>query len=1032
MPMQHCTDNESLPLSVRIRLEPICERFEQAWQDGERPDVAVFLEGACDAERSALAWELLRLDAEYRRMKGETPVAEDYRHLDLDSHWLAGALCPGESIPIPPEDTPSPSGEPSLIDGEATSGQPFGDYVLQEEIGRGGMGIVNKARQQQPVRIVALKRIRAGGKASLDEIKRFQTEAQNVADLNHPHIVRIYEVRDHQGQYYFTMPFYERGSLNQHLPRFQKDYRSVARLLATVARAVHYAHQRRLLHRDLKPANILLDEKDRPVVADFGLATRITPEGAPGFDGGARVQGQDTVNAEPSKTGPICGTPPYMSPEQAEGKRVLSTAVDVYGLGAILYELLTGKPPFKAATVNETLRLVKEEPIAPPQSLNRRMPIELESICRKCLHKSPEDRYASAEAVADDLERWLRGETPVVHPIGRVRRLVKWAKRRPMLAFLWSAVIVLLLFGAGIVAWHIGAMNEAADRIGRQFSLTSIRLAAGYVERNQLDRAEETLDKCSPALRHWEWYYLKRLCHREEIRLRGHTGSVLSLEYSPDGARIATAGMDGTVRIWNPVTREELYTLRGHKSFVNNVCFSKGGRLLISASADGTVKFWDPATGREREGLPIKSHQIAASRRNNVLAALSRENSISVWDVVARKNLWTLTNLKEQITNIALSPDGRFLAAVGYHESLKVWDIHDRRELPPFFGSDERSSQRIMFGIAFSPDGNYLVVGAENPLIWNFHTRKATRLYGTGGLRCSRMVFSPNSKWIAATGRDGLVRVWDIDSETIVLSLDKEASQDLGLDFSPDGSHLALSRGREVGILKNINKAVVKTHRVLKGHTFLQVGTLVFSPDSRWLASRAGDREIILWDARNGKAVRMLVSPTRISNEANLAFSPDGRWLVSGCQGDQLLVWEVETGPQKRLRDPSAKHPLLRLRPEGGIAGHDERPQRTFPLGRAEERTHSEFRPRPQRDCLPNLSAGASPTRHLRHGRFGQALGHDHWQGSADIQERYHPCGCLGCFQLRWPAHGHRRARSHGTRLGCRERTRSPAHSEGA
>jgi WD40 repeat protein len=651
------------------------------------------------------------------------------------------------------------------------------------------------------------------------------------------------------------------------------------------------------------------------VVADFGLATRVTPEDEPAATGSANRNGIDTSQGEQSRTGAICGTPPYMAPEQTEGKRVLSTAVDVYGLGATLYELLTGRPPFKAATVAETLKQVRDEPLPPPRSLNPRMPVELESICRKCLHKCPEDRYASAEALADDLERWLHGETPAVHPIGRVRRLLKWAKRRPMLAFLWIAVI--LLFGFATVVWNIWQMSAAAEWNQRQLYVTSVRLAAGYIETRLFDRAEETLDECRPNLRGWDWYYLKRLCHREEVTLRGHTGSVLSVEYSPDGSRLATAGQDGTVRIWDPHTREELQTLRGHRSFVNSVCFSNGGRMLISAGDDEAVKFWDPFTGRELEGLPTNGHRVAASRNSNVLAALSRDNRISVWDVVAGKDLWTITDLeKKRITEIAVSPDGRYLAAVGYHELLKVWDIRHRRELPPFLEPDERALQKILFGVAFSPDGNYLAVGTDNPLIWDLRTHKERRVYVYAGRRCSRMVISPDSKWVAATTRDGLVRVWDIDSETMVLSLDKDPNQDPGLDFSPDGQHLALSRGSDVCI-KSINPVATQTHRQLTGHSSQQIWNLVFSPDGRWLASRAGDREVILWDAATLKAVHELRTPVEMTEQANLAFSPDSRWLLSGCRSEQLLVWEVETGQPGAQVIPARNTRCCAFSPDG-------------------------------------------------------------------------------------------------------------------
>jgi len=317
----------------------------------------------------------------------------------------------------------------------------FGDYELLEEIARGGMGVVYKARQVSLNRTVALKMILAGQFAPPAEVQRFRHEAENAANLEHPNIVPLYEVNEHQGQQYFSMKLIEGGSLAQRMPRFRNDPRAAAQLLATVARAVHHAHQRGILHRDLKPANILLDAKDEPLVSDFGLAKRV--------EGGINL----------TQTGAIVGTPSYMAPEQACGQKGLSTAVDTYSLGAILYELLTGRPPFQGETPLDVLRGVMEKEPLHPRAIDSRIDLDLESICLKCLEKDSARRYTSAEALAEDLERWLRGELTQARPTGRMRRLIRRMRRRPAVsAHLGLALLVLLASGSAILwQWHADA-----------------------------------------------------------------------------------------------------------------------------------------------------------------------------------------------------------------------------------------------------------------------------------------------------------------------------------------------------------------------------------------------------------------------------------------------------------------------------------------------------------------------------------------------------------------------------------------------
>jgi serine/threonine protein kinase len=502
----------------------------------------------------------------------------------------------------------------------------LGDYELLEELGRGGMGVVYRARQSSLPRQVALKLLLDADWASPDEQQRFRREAEVVARLEHPHIVPVYEAGLCDGLPYLSMKLIEGGNLARAVaagrwPVGEKEtQRAVAALLVKIARAVHHAHQRGVLHRDLKPANVLLDEQGQPHVTDFGLARRLS----------------DPTYLTP--TGTVIGTPCYMAPEQAAGAKDVTTAVDVYSLGAILYELLTGRRPFEGESVLETLLRVQEEEPARPRTLNRRIDRDLESVCLKCLEKDPRRRYRSAEALANDLEGWLRGESVPPRPTRRIGRFMKWVRRRPAIATLLALCLLTVLAVSVVFLRQSRAEadlrrtltelseNERKERKRvddeRNFRsyLDAVRAAAKELENTQVygaapnkdprRRARELLDSCTLELRSAEWYCLDSLLKEPtpadpslQRRLEAHDlreeppapgGGVLS----PDGRFRFHEGAMYSVASGRQLFRERIYPFGGRFIFLG---FSKDSQRFIQlAPRDyGTrVTIWETSTGQ--------------------------------------------------------------------------------------------------------------------------------------------------------------------------------------------------------------------------------------------------------------------------------------------------------------------------------------------------------------------------------------------------------------------------------------------------
>ena len=663
--------------SAALRIEQACDHFEAAWKAGAAPRIEDCLDGWTEPERSALLRELIYLDLYYRRIRAARR-ARPMTTSRASRRWtaeLAGRRVQDDdeaTAPLKPAPSASIDGEPCTrpapahLDGGLPGGpRPFGDYKLLEEIARGGMGVVFKARQVSLNRLVALKMILSARLASEAEVRRFRAEAEAAAGLDHPNIVPIYEVGEHDGQHYFTMKLVEGGHLGRRRSELQRDPRAAARLTATAARAVHYAHQRGILHRDLKPANILLDGEGRLHVTDFGLARRF---------GGASTLTQ---------SGAVVGTPAYMAPEQAAGEtRRLTTAADVYALGAVLYELLTGRPPFKGATAMETLLLVLHEEPAPPRRLRKAVPRDLEVICLKCLCKDPSGRYGTAEALAADLDRAWPGEPIAARPAGVVERTAKWVRRRPMAAAAYGLLLAVLVLGVGGggTTWlwlrAEGARGEAerarrqaesargeaerarhqaesargdaegalhraetaegdatkardalqaalrreqdAKRLLTQYSYADrVYLAqhewdAGHAQlaRNLLGKAGDLQEELTPGRRPWEWDYLNRAFHPEAAVLQGHTAVLFSAAFSRDGGRVFTVSQDGTARLWDAASGTQIALLQGGAS--TPASFSPDGRSVVGAGLGGAAQLWDAASGNLLAVLPGPTGRLSS------------------------------------------------------------------------------------------------------------------------------------------------------------------------------------------------------------------------------------------------------------------------------------------------------------------------------------------------------------------------------------------------------------------------------------
>jgi WD40 repeat protein/serine/threonine protein kinase len=838
------TTPRATPPADDSELGRVIAGYLQAAERGDRPDRSALL-----AAHPELAAELAAYLAD---LDGLDRLAAPLHLSDPD-------------LTVDPDGQPGPTGPVVRY---------FGDYELLEEVARGGMGVVYKARQVTLNRPVALKMILTGALASPADVQRFRTEAEAAANLDHPNIVPIFEVGEQDGQQYFSMKLIAGRSLAEELKAGAWEPRRAARLLAAVARAVHYAHQRGLLHRDLKPANILLDADGTPYVTDFGLAKRT-----------ADPAGNLT------QTGAILGTPKYMAPEQAASSRALSTAADVYSLGAILFELLTGRAPFQGDSVLELLDRARREEPPRPRGLNPKVGADLETVCLACLRKDPANRYPSAEALADDLDRCLRGEPIAARPAGRWKKALKWAKRNPAVAAL--SALVLLSVSAGVVLvvsqmlraqreWFRaesinGQLVDKADQEAqarrdadrarllaeRRLYGTRILLAQAALDKVQIGQARRALDDSPAGLRGWEWDFLRRSSDTSARVITPRSSATSALRFAADGKSLAWVERGESLCVLDLGGPDQPRTAHGRSGWaimpgqpVPNMAFTPDLRLAADYTFDG-LYLWRTDEDRpvplgprrqRPEGFQAFMGAVAFSADGKRLYCAA-EKRLDGWDLATRQAVFTMPIDTAQAWSLGLSPDGN-LAAVGFPDdkTVRVFDLAQKKEVfrtEPHLNSPDLA--------AFTPDGTRLVTHCSfrNPKVWDLATKK--------------QIVQNSLYWASA------------------FALSRDAR--LGLMGMSDGDVVLF------------DAATGKDLHAMRGHTAF-LNAVAVSPDGSVVASGGRDKLIKLWDAGKGRLIRTLVGHT--DSIETLAFSPDGTVLASGAGDGTVRLWKLDAVPPAR------------------------------------------------------------------------------------------------------------------------------------
>ncbi|MGC4071525.1 MAG: serine/threonine-protein kinase [Nibricoccus sp.] len=754
-------------------------------------------------------------------------------------------------------------GEPDVGTPDSTPPTPvrrFSHFELLEELGRGGMGIVYRARDVGTGRIIALKVLQAHHLEVPDLVTRFRSEVRAVTSLDHPHVLPVHEVGEYEGIPFFSMKLTTGGSLAQRVGDYLGKPTEIARLLAKVARGVAHAHERGILHRDLKPGNILLDAAGEPYVCDFGLAKWI----------------EDDRNL--TVTAAVLGTPHYIAPEQASGQKGLTTAADIYSLGAIVYELLTARPPFVGQSIIETLRLASENTPERPSSLAQNIPKDLETICLKCLEREPASRYPSATALALDLENWLEGRPIQARPVGAAEQLWRWGRRNPLPAALIASVAMLLV-AIAVVATVSAIKTEKA--LNRAVAAESVAREKLYESLLAQARASLLTDQAGHSLD-----ALKALRDASQthspIELKNLVIRALSLTDIEVDPRVYDIGPNsrpvrcfdsklehiveetakGAVRILRLRDGHEVArfvdSANRNTSPLDRIIYSPNDALVAIRHNDGTIKVWNARSQEKQyeissaqiEKAPWYAPNFVFSTDSSEFAAALPGGGVGVYDGQTGA-MRRIVATPEVVRCAAFSPDGAFLAVAAYRKN----DLHvfNARTGEHVLALDLPSPA---YSLAWSPNGHELAAGAFDNNIYLFDARDGRKTGTFSGHRqeVTQVIFAPSGDRIVSTSLDKTIRLWSLSALTQEVVSNGYGSEP-ALRFSADGQKLAATAAGARAYFFSIHDASRICRTYVNGSPIGRatlVGGLAFSPDGQMVVTSTYEG-VDLWDLASGR-----------------------------------------------------------------------------------------------------------------------------------------------------------------------------------